>query len=155
VSGIRGNPVLEYRMPGPPQALVNPPLRPVWSDARKASESLAKTLKQADEFAETRKKMKGDLGPDLENWPKLYPEYPKLKSAKDKIDLTIKQYSDALKGSGLDDKVTNPMLAALKKVKSAMDTRLAEAEKLIASDEKLAIKSVRTSKLKREMRTPL
>jgi tetratricopeptide (TPR) repeat protein len=129
-------------MPPPPDQLVNPPLRKKWSDARKAGEAAATTLKQTAHFTATRLKMKGDLGPDLEAWPKLYPDYGKLKSAKEKIDATIKMYSEAVSGADkLDkDKVRAPMLKALKEVKDAMQARLTLAEKLIESDEKLAIK---------------
>ncbi len=128
-----------------PPNLIHPPLRPVWADARKAAETTAGTLKETAKFAEMRKKMKGDLGPDLEAWPKFYPDYAKLKSGKEKIEETMKKYTEAIKASGLNDKVKKPMLDALVKVKADLEKRLEAAHKLIESDMKLALKaSLRT-----------
>ena len=45
--------------------LANPPLRPVWVNAKKKASDDAKKLKQADKFTALEKKFKIDLGPDL------------------------------------------------------------------------------------------
>jgi hypothetical protein len=127
-------------MPGAAE-LATPPLRKTWTDAKKKSEEAAKKSKETDKLEDLhKKKMKGALGPDLEDWPKKYPDWNKLNELKKKIDVTLHTYSEAVKGSGLTDPVKKPMAAALLEIKTEMDERLKKAEELVNGDMKLGLK---------------
>ncbi len=124
-------------MSAPAQALGNPPLKNVWTAAKKKSEEAAAKAKppETSKLAELRKtKMKADFGSALDAWPKNFPKWDKLSSAKTTIDNTIKTYTDAIKASALSDAVKNPMLEALKSIKESMAKRLAQAETLLPDD---------------------
>jgi hypothetical protein len=127
-------------MPDIPTTLVTPPLRPIWSAAKKTAEAKAKELKEDAKFADLAKRMKDSLGPDLEAWPKDYPKFDKLKTNKTKIDTTIHNYSETLKNAPVNANVKKPLTDALAKIKKAMDERLVEAKEHIDSDLKLGIK---------------
>lgn len=126
----------------PATILGTPPLRAKWQAAKKKSDDEAKKSKETSKLDTLHKnKMKGALGPDLEAWPKLYPDWSKLQNQKVKIDNTIKTYKEALKGSGLTEAVTKPMNVALKEIGEAMTERLQTAHDLLNSDMKLALKA--------------
>ena len=127
-------------MPDSVKDLSTPALRPVWSAAKKKATDEAKKLKQEKMFDLMDKKFKSDLGPDLEAWPKLYPNFSKLDAASTTIQSTIKSYQGFIKSSGLDPKVIKVFDDALSEVKSAMERRLKIAEILISSDVNLAVK---------------
>jgi hypothetical protein len=130
--------------------LGTPSLHALWLAAKKKAEEEAKKLKQADKFAALEKKFKSDFGPDLDGWPKLYPDFKKLNTECSALLATLKTYKDAIKAAGLDDKVAKPMLTALDGIKAELPQRLAKAEMLIASDLKLAI-----ADSKKVQRTPI
>jgi hypothetical protein len=127
-------------MPAPAE-LTNPPLRKTWQDAKNKSEEAAKKSKETSKLEDLhKKKMKGALGPDLEEWPKKYPDWAKLTELKKKIDVTIHTYQEAVKGSGLTDPVKKPMATALAEIKTEMDERLQKAEQLVGSNLELGLK---------------
>src|SRR6187200_557787 len=104
--------------------LGNPPLRPVWVNAKKKASDDAKKLKQADKYSALEKKFKVDLGPDLEKWPKLYPDYRKLEDSKKKIEETMKLYVQEIDKSGLDLNISKGLKLKLDEIKKALDGRL-------------------------------
>ena len=72
----------------PPNSITTPSLHEKWSKAKKAAKKAAEALdkknsdqkkKQAKAFKELSKNnFNKDLGPNLDKWVKLYPEYPKM-----------------------------------------------------------------------------
>lgn len=120
--------------------LGTPSLRATWVAAKKKAEDEAKKLKLDAKFDALDKKFKKDFGPDLEAWPKLYPDYKKLETEQAALLVTLKAYQDAIKAAALDAKVAKPMNDALAEIKDELGKRLKKAELLVMSDEKLALK---------------
>ncbi|MBX3606294.1 MAG: hypothetical protein KF788_13525 [Piscinibacter sp.] len=130
--------------------LGTPSLHTTWSEAKKKAEIEAKKAKQADKFTTLEKKFKSDFGPNLDKWPKLYPDFSKLKTGCTALQTTLKTYKDFVKAAGLDDKAAKPMVTALDSIKNDLQARLSKAETLIASDVNLAIAAS-----KKTQRTPI
>jgi hypothetical protein len=123
--------------------LSTPPLRHIWSEAKKAAEAQAKKDKQVDKFTALSKKLKEGLGSKLDDWPKNWPSYEKLDKAKSKIDEIGKKYQEAIKAAkagGLNENTTKLLKTALKAIEDAMPKRLKTAEELLKADEELQIK---------------
>jgi hypothetical protein len=109
--------------PSPSTVLDTSALRTKWKTAKAAAEKAAGKNEGSKLAALHKEKMKDRLGPDLEDWPKLYPNWSKLEHQKGELDKKIDTYSKAVKESGLTDGVKNPMLLALKEIKAAMAAR--------------------------------
>jgi hypothetical protein len=127
--------------PSPSTVLDTSALRTKWKTAKAAAEKAAGKNEGSKLAALHKEKMKDRLGPDLEDWPKLYPNWGKLQQQKGELDKKIDTYSKAVKESGLTDGVKNPMLLALKEIKAAMAVRLDKAEDLLSTDVKAAMKA--------------
>jgi len=117
-------------------------LRAKWKTAKTTAEKKAASTKEGPKLAALHKdKMKDRLGPDLEDWPKLYPNWSKLEHGKTELDKKLDAYSKAVKESGLSDGVKNPMLIALKEIKADMVDRLKKCEVLLNSDVNAGMKA--------------
>jgi hypothetical protein len=134
--------IAAHMHPKPATELDTTGLRTKWKNAKAAAENAAKTLKQVDQLNKLHtEKMKDKLGPDLEAWPKSYPNYPKLAEEKKKLDTKIDAYAKAVKESGLGDAVKKPMTTALTEIKTALNGRLEAAQLMALQDTKAAMKA--------------
>src|ERR1041384_7052536 len=106
----------------PVQVLSTPPLRPIWKIAKEKAETEAKKLGQTDAYKTFLKnKMKIDLGPDLEDWHKCYPDFTKLNTEKLKIENTVKLYRGSVKAAELDAKVKKFLNDALNEIETELE----------------------------------
>lgn len=128
-----------------PKSITDPSLHKEWSAAKSTAGKAAKKAGKAVQktFSElTKSAFKKDLGPNLDKFGKLYPDYPKMNAmVNGSIMPAIALYTKAVKNSGLPKAVTDPLENALKAIKKKQSARLEAAEKLIASDMSLAIKA--------------
>lgn len=134
-----------------PNELSAPSLRDSWSNAKKKAKKAAADLdkknndkkKSQQKAYETlaKKGFSSDLGPNLDKWVKLYPDYPKMEKLRTgTINPTLKAYMQAAKDSGLDKSIYEPLQKALASVGKEQKARAQKAETLIGSDMSLAIK---------------
>ena len=128
--------------PSPKTVLDTSALRTKWKTAKTTAEKKAKEHEEGARLSVLhRDKMKDRLGPDLEDWPKLYPNWSKLEHGKTELDKKLDAYSKAVRESGLNDAVKNPMLVALKEIKTSMAERLKQCGVLLNSDVNAALKA--------------
>jgi hypothetical protein len=129
-------------MSGEAEILGTPPLRKKWKDAKQKAQEAAKKTKETPKLDALQKNtLKESLGPDLDAWPKLYPDWTKLQAGKSKIDSTITTYETAIKNSGLSENIRKLMTAPLTEIKTEMAKRLEKAHELVSSDLKAATKA--------------
>ena len=123
----------------------------MWLKAKKDAEKAAteadkkngdKSKKQANAFGVLQKKsFKRDLGPNLDKWVKLFPDYPEMnKLMMGSIIPVLKAYERVTKSSGLDASIQKLLTDALNEISKLQPKRNAEAKKLVESDVDLAIK---------------
>ena len=138
-------------MASAPNNLTTPALRDIWSKAKKAAKKSAADLdkkngdkKKTQEKAYETLSKKGfskDLGPNLDKWVSLYPDYAKMeKLRKGDINPMLKAYIDAANKSDLDKTIYEPLTKALTNVAKEQKARAAIAADLVGSDLDRAIK---------------
>jgi FtsZ-binding cell division protein ZapB len=123
-----------------------PSLRTVWKTAKDKAEKAAKP-KEESKFKTLEKAFKEDLGPDLDNWFKGWPDIAKVTKAKAEIDKTIVAYKKSVKESGLSAPIIKIMTDALIDIDTELGERLKQAELYheAKSDPELA-KALKSSK---------
>lgn len=132
-------------MPTAPKTLSDPALHKQWSTAKDTAEKEAKGSSQKEDAkhfaALTKTAFKNDLGPNLDKFPKLYPDYVKMEKLVNGLILpTINAYSQAISKSDLSKPIGAKLAKALKSIADEQTKRLEEAKLLISQDLSLGIK---------------
>src|SRR5260370_33513417 len=84
-------------MPKPKELTAEPTLRGTWQTAKKTAEAMAKTAKRTTHYDDMMKALgKLSFGPDLDVWPGLYPDWPKMEAQKAKIEGVLAKYQKAV-----------------------------------------------------------
>ncbi len=84
-------------MPKPKELTAEPTLRGTWQTAKKTAEAMAKTAKRTTHYDDMMKAVgKLSFGPDLDVWPGLYPDWPKMEAQKAKIEGVLAKYQKAV-----------------------------------------------------------
>lgn len=133
-----------------PNILTTPPLRSKWSKAKKLAKNAAADLdkkngdkkkKQAKAFKAMAKTFKQDLGPNLDKWSKLYPDFQKMERLLSKaIRPVIKHYLQAAKDAPIDKSIKGDLRKTLKFILRQQKIRALKAQELINSDLSLGLK---------------
>lgn len=128
-----------------PKSITDPSLHKVWSAAKTTAKASLKKAGKAELkiFTELSKAtFKKDLGPNLDKFGKLFPNYPGMEAlVNGKIVPAIVAYTKAIKSSSLPKTDADKLIKALADVKKLQAARLSEAEMLINSDVDMAIKA--------------
>ena len=134
-----------------PAEISKPAFRAIWQTAKKSAAEKAKRLKNESSYSVFSDQLKLSLGPELDKWPKLYPDFKKMQAQKVKIEGIIDKYDRfAKKANGVDKKVIKTIKEGLKELRETLDSREERAKELIESDLDLGLK-----KSKGKQHTPI
>ena len=75
-----------------PAEISKPAFRAIWQTAKKRAAEKAKRLKNESSYSVFSDQLKLSLGPELDKWPKLYPDVKKMQAQKVKIEGIIDKY---------------------------------------------------------------
>ena len=124
-----------------PAEISKPAFRAIWQTAKKRAAEKAKRLKNESSYSVFSDQLKLSLGPELDKWPKLYPDFKKMQAQKVKIEGIIDKYDRfAKKANGVDKKVIKTIKEGLKELRETLDSREERAKELIDSDLDLGLK---------------
>ncbi|MCH8035727.1 MAG: hypothetical protein IIC53_01215 [Proteobacteria bacterium] len=124
-----------------PAEISKPAFRAIWQTAKKSAAEKAKRLKNESSYSVFSDQLKLSLGPELDKWPKLYPDFKKMQAQKVKIEGIIDKYDRfAKKANGVDKKVIKTIKEGLKELRETLDSREERAKELIDSDLDLGLK---------------
>jgi len=139
-----------------PDEVSSPDMRELWKTAKKAASKKADAKKEAAKYKTIDDQFTLDLGPDLQKWPKYYPNLSKMGTAKNKIDLTITKYELILKKAksekALHPEVLKILTDALSDIREQLQSRMNFCETMVTSNEDEALKQAISASKKKQLK---